>query len=236
MTKGPAAMTKPRKTAETEWAAAFALMLAETGVRNSRLEELHQGVSPGSAVGDYSDVKVVTPYGEIPWRQVSRLDDDEMKELMIEVVDRLFTILCHPEPFTRLMGAARWNAPQLDPSMMESLARWKARQAGMPEAEVQATFPLTEAHRRAPIRSDHRAVADQIEEADEAAPPDAEQDERRRSPEITPEAMRALAQAPIADLAWIAKACEALAQGADGWERTQLETLKAIDVHPCGQD
>jgi hypothetical protein len=229
-------MTKPRKTAETEWAAAFALILAETGVRNSRLEELHQGVSPGSAIGDYSDVKVVTPYGEIPWSQVSRIDDDEMKELMIELVDRLFTILCHPEPFTRLMGATRWNAPQLDPSMMESVTRWKARQAGMPEAELWATFPLTEAHRRTPIRSDHRAVADQLAEADAADLPDAEQDQGRRSPEITPEVMRALAQAPIAGPAWIAKAREALAQGADGWERAQMETLDTIDVLTHGQD
>lgn len=232
-------MTKSRKTDETEWAAAFALMLAETGVRNSRLEELHQGLSPGSAIGDYSDVKVVTPYGEIPWPQLSRIDDEEMKELMIEIVDRLFTILSHPEPFTRLMGAARWNAPQLDPLMMESVARWKARQGGMAEAEVWATFPLIETNRRPPIRSDHRAAAGQIDEADQADQADlteAEQDEGRQPPEITPEAMRALAQAPIAGPAWIAKAREALAQGADGWEQAQMETFDTIDVLTHGQE
>lgn len=47
--------------------ASLALALVETCVRNSRLEELHTGISPDSAVGDYSDVKVVTPYGDIPW-------------------------------------------------------------------------------------------------------------------------------------------------------------------------
>jgi len=54
--------------------------------RNSKLEEPHMGKSPRSKTGDYSDVKVVTPYGEIPWNDLSRLNDDEMKELMIDVV------------------------------------------------------------------------------------------------------------------------------------------------------
>jgi hypothetical protein len=35
--------------------------------RNSKLEVLHTGKSARSKTGDYSDVKVVTPYGEIPW-------------------------------------------------------------------------------------------------------------------------------------------------------------------------
>ena len=33
-------------------------------------------------------MKVVTPYGEIPWNELSRLNNDEMKELMIDVVTR----------------------------------------------------------------------------------------------------------------------------------------------------
>jgi hypothetical protein len=45
--------------------------------RNSKLEELHTGKSPRSKTGDYSDVKVVTPYGEIPWNELSRLNNDE---------------------------------------------------------------------------------------------------------------------------------------------------------------
>jgi hypothetical protein len=56
--------------------------------RNSKLEELHTGKSPRSKTGDYSDVKVFTPYGEIPWNELSRLNNDEMKELMIDVVNR----------------------------------------------------------------------------------------------------------------------------------------------------
>ena len=56
--------------------------------RNSMLEDLHTGISPSSASGDYSDVTVSSPYGVIPWPKVSRLNDDEMKRLMIDVVDR----------------------------------------------------------------------------------------------------------------------------------------------------
>jgi hypothetical protein len=48
-----------------------------------------------SETGDYSDVKVVTPHGEIPWNELSRFNNDEMKELMIDVVNR-----CH-----RYLGA-----------------------------------------------------------------------------------------------------------------------------------
>jgi hypothetical protein len=44
---------------------------------NSKLENLHAGKSPRSKTGDYTDVKVVTPYGEIPWNEVSRLNDDD---------------------------------------------------------------------------------------------------------------------------------------------------------------
>ena len=58
--------------------------------RNSMLEDLHAGTSPSSASGDYADVTVTSPYGVIPWSNVSRLNDDEMKRLMIDVVDRTY--------------------------------------------------------------------------------------------------------------------------------------------------
>ena len=61
--------------------------------RNSMLEDLHAGISPSSASGDYSDVSVSSPYGVIPWPKVSRLNDDEMKRLMIDVVDRAYRFI-----------------------------------------------------------------------------------------------------------------------------------------------
>jgi hypothetical protein len=61
--------------------------------RNSMLEDLHAGISPSSAAGDYSDVTVSSPYGVIPWPKVSRLNDDEMKRLIIDVVDRAYLFI-----------------------------------------------------------------------------------------------------------------------------------------------
>lgn len=60
-------------------------------VRNTCIENIHAGKEPASATGDFSDVKVVTPYGEIPWNQVSRITNDEIREFMKQVVDRLYT-------------------------------------------------------------------------------------------------------------------------------------------------
>lgn len=61
--------------------------------RNSSLEDLHAGISPSSAAGDYSDVQVSSPYGSIPWPEVSRFNDDEMKLLIIDVVNRTYRFI-----------------------------------------------------------------------------------------------------------------------------------------------
>ena len=71
----------------------LATVLAFHCVRNSSLEALHAGTFPSSKTGDYTDVKVVSPYGEIAWNQVGRISDEEMKPLMEEIVDRLYTFL-----------------------------------------------------------------------------------------------------------------------------------------------
>lgn len=62
--------------------------IADRGVRNiPYFEELHSGITPSSKTGDYSDVKVVSPYGEIPWNELSRISDAEMHKLMMLVED-----------------------------------------------------------------------------------------------------------------------------------------------------
>ena len=55
-------------------ASELAKAIAVLCVRNTFLEDLHAGTTPSSKAGDYSDVKVVTPYGEIPWQQLSRIN------------------------------------------------------------------------------------------------------------------------------------------------------------------
>jgi hypothetical protein len=71
----------------------LAKLMALTCFRNTELEDFHAGTYPSSKLGDYSDVKVVSPFGEIPWEDVSRLSDDEMKVLMIEVVHYCYIFL-----------------------------------------------------------------------------------------------------------------------------------------------
>ena len=71
----------------------LAKLIVRECFRNTILEDYHSGISPSSKIGDFSDVKVVTPYGEIEWTKVSRFNNDEMKALMIESVDKMFTTL-----------------------------------------------------------------------------------------------------------------------------------------------
>jgi hypothetical protein len=79
----------------------LALSMALMCVRNTCIEDIHAGVEPSSKGGDFSDVKVVTPYGEIPWNKLSRVRDDEMREFMKQVVDRLYTVLLRLEGMSR---------------------------------------------------------------------------------------------------------------------------------------
>ena len=97
--------------------------IVERCVRNSYLEDLHAGTFPDSKSGDYADVKVVTPYGEIPWNRLSRISDEEMKRLMIDVVNKVFTYLAFPDILSTIGEAGRWQTPQFDEQMMSHVKR-----------------------------------------------------------------------------------------------------------------
>ena len=74
----------------------LAKAFAVISVRNIYLEELHSGIVPTSNAGDGSDIRVIDADGnEIAWNELSRFNDDEMKKLMKQVVDRLYTCLLH---------------------------------------------------------------------------------------------------------------------------------------------
>jgi hypothetical protein len=64
--------------------------LAQQCFRSTMIEDLHAGITPDSQTGDYTDVVVRSPYGEIPWPRLSRLSDEEMKALMIDVVNKTY--------------------------------------------------------------------------------------------------------------------------------------------------
>lgn len=82
------AMTGRKSQAE------FAKLMAAACVRRGYLEQLHAGITPVTHTGDYSDVRVIDAAGrEIPWNEVSRINQHEMKTLMTGVVNRTYTFL-----------------------------------------------------------------------------------------------------------------------------------------------
>ena len=105
---------------------ALAKALVVTCVRNTFLEELHSGKTPRTQAGDFSDVKVITPSGEIAWKELSRISNDEMQRLMKEVVNKLFTALVRiddPEflkSLDSLSGQyiANWDEPDFLPTFI----------------------------------------------------------------------------------------------------------------------
>jgi len=111
---------------ETRIAAKLARIMAMLCVRNTKLETLHSGLTPVTRTGDYSDVFVHDADGRrIPWSDVSRIDESEMRELMQEIVNRLYTFHLEADDpklqasIERWMGAATtWNEPEVDHRMI----------------------------------------------------------------------------------------------------------------------
>jgi hypothetical protein len=62
----------------------LAKYLVQRCFRNSVLEDLHAGIAPSSKTGDYSDVMVCTPFGDIAWDRLSRFDDAEKSTFVTE--------------------------------------------------------------------------------------------------------------------------------------------------------
>jgi hypothetical protein len=116
---------------EKRIAAKLAKIMAMLCVRNTQLETLHAGLTPFTQAGDYSDVFVLDANGRrIPWTEVSRIDEDEMRALMRDIVNRLYTFHLHAdEPklqgqIERWMAVAdKWDAPEIDPRMISSSAK-----------------------------------------------------------------------------------------------------------------
>lgn len=114
------------KDDEKRIASKLARIMAMHCVRNTLLETLHAGLTPVTLTGDYSDVFVVDADGRrIPWTKVSRINDAEMRQLMQEIVNRLYTFhLEANDPklqasIERWMGAAmRWDEPEIDHRMI----------------------------------------------------------------------------------------------------------------------
>ncbi len=104
----------------------FARAIAFACVRQTYLEQLHEGTGARSKTGDYSDVKVITPDREIPWNELSRLNDEEMARLMKEVLNKIYTVLANidnPEFIKKLNDwtdewTGKWDAPKYLPDFI----------------------------------------------------------------------------------------------------------------------
>lgn len=110
-------------------AASLAKIMAMLCVRNTGLEAVHAGVVPVTRAGDYSDVFVVDADGrKIPWGEASFIDDDQMRDLMRQIVNRLFTfhMCCEDAEFMTLIErwmtvAGKWDEPELDHKFLNAL-------------------------------------------------------------------------------------------------------------------
>lgn len=115
---------------EKRIAAMMAKTLAMMCVRNTGLETLHAGIVPVTHAGDYSDVRVIDADGrEIAWNDVSHLDDSQMRDLMREIVNRLYSFhisIDDPEFRERVDRwariADRWGEPDEDIAFFRTLA------------------------------------------------------------------------------------------------------------------
>ena len=107
------------REAEKRIAAKLAKTMAMLCVRNTNLETIHAGKTPVTRTGDWSDVTVVDADGNrIPWTDVSHISDNEMRDLMRDIVNRLYTFhLCAEDPGLQaeierwMMVAGKWDEP-----------------------------------------------------------------------------------------------------------------------------
>lgn len=121
----PELPSSPIAQGDLEHCKAAAIALVQRCVRNTQLEELHAGITPASQSGSYDDVKVVSPYGEIPWNELSRISDLEMKALMTEIVNKVFTFLVHSDFLSDRPSSAKWDEPVFDAALQALAERRK---------------------------------------------------------------------------------------------------------------
>lgn len=108
------------KQLDRKIASELAKCIVLTCFRNSQLENIHAGIVPQTEVGDYSDVYVATPTGNIPWNKASKISDKMMKALMIDVTNRVYSFLLKMDDEDFLVKTlmyssqftVNWNEPE----------------------------------------------------------------------------------------------------------------------------
>ena len=89
--------------------------------RNTYIEEIHSGILPISVKGDFSDVFITDSLGNnIPWNKAARITDEEMRILMKEIVNKMYTFFekqydeeyCSKVLDYAYLIAKNWDDPQ----------------------------------------------------------------------------------------------------------------------------
>ena len=123
------------KEHEVAVASFLAKAMAVMCVRNTILEDFHGGIHPVTHTGDFSDVVVIDANGRrIPWTEVAHIEQDEMRELMRQIVNRLYTVNLKSGDMEFLgmleraaMEAGKWDEPELDEVTMQGLEQRRKR-------------------------------------------------------------------------------------------------------------
>ena len=120
---------------EVAVASFLAKAMAVMCVRNTILEDIHDGIHPVTHTGDFSDVVVIDANGRrIPWTRVAHIEQDQMRELMRQIVNRLYTVNLNAGDMDFLgmldwaaMEAGKWDEPELDEVTIRGLERRRKR-------------------------------------------------------------------------------------------------------------
>lgn len=120
---------------EVATASFLAKAMAVMCVRNTILEDIHDGIHPVTHTGDFSDVVVIDANGRrIPWTRVAHIQQEEMRELMRQIVNRLYTVNLKAGDMDFLgmldraaMEAGKWDEPELDEITIKGLERRRRR-------------------------------------------------------------------------------------------------------------
>ncbi|MCZ0954417.1 MAG: hypothetical protein OXJ56_17740 [Rhodospirillaceae bacterium] len=123
------------KEHEVAVASFLAKAMAVMCVRNTILEDIHDGIHPVTHTGDFSDVVVIDANGQrIPWTRVAHIQQDQMRELMRQIVNRLYTVNLNAGDMDFLgmldwaaMEAGKWDEPELDEGTIRGLKRRRKR-------------------------------------------------------------------------------------------------------------
>src|SRR6516225_3804107 len=121
MTRGKSSNAVPIPPARHEPALEAREMGRESPPKGRYVQDLHAGIVPSSKTGDYTDVQVVSPYGEIAWNRLGRISDEEMKRLSQDIMNRLYTflfyLLTHGEPDRGMPLPTHWSPPHIEASI-----------------------------------------------------------------------------------------------------------------------